>query len=168
MIYLILWISSFQFVSCNHLPVLFCHHINNFLLTFSRFMDSNFEDYMSKRRRSFEVNKRGNYSRGRRSFLSNYDNSLRTCMTAPQLGPSECPPFSWALHCASHKYMALPNANILRIMVSEFSTLRPRQNGCNFPDGILECIFLNENIWISIKISLKFVPKGPILQHWLR
>ena len=25
-----------------------------------------------------------------------------------------------------------------------------------------KCIFLNENIWISIKISLKFVPKGPI------
>ena len=22
--------------------------------------------------------------------------------------------------------------------------------------------FLNENIWISIKISLKFIPKGPI------
>ena len=30
-----------------------------------------------------------------------------------------------------------------------------------FPD-IFKCIFLNENIWISIKISLKFVPKGPI------
>ena len=25
-----------------------------------------------------------------------------------------------------------------------------------------KCIFLNENVWISIKISLKFVPKGPI------
>ena len=24
------------------------------------------------------------------------------------------------------------------------------------------CIFLNENVWISIKNSLKFVPKGPI------
>ena len=27
---------------------------------------------------------------------------------------------------------------------------------------IFKCIFLNENVWISIKISLKFVPKGPI------
>ena len=26
----------------------------------------------------------------------------------------------------------------------------------------VECIFLNENVWILIKISLKFVPKGPI------
>ena len=42
------------------------------------------------------------------------------------------------------------------------NTLRPRQNGCQFPDDILKCISLNENIQTSIKISLKFVPKGPI------
>ena len=39
------------------------------------------------------------------------------------------------------------------------NTLRPRQNGCQFPDDIFKCIFLNENIWIAIKIPLKFVPK---------
>ena len=27
---------------------------------------------------------------------------------------------------------------------------------------IFKCIFLNEIFWILIKISLKFVPKGPI------
>ena len=42
------------------------------------------------------------------------------------------------------------------------NTLRLRQNGHHFPDDIFKCIFLNENIWISIKISLKFVPKGPV------
>ena len=42
------------------------------------------------------------------------------------------------------------------------NTLRPRQNGRHFPDDILRCIFLNENLLISIKISLKFVPNGPI------
>ena len=31
-----------------------------------------------------------------------------------------------------------------------------------FADNILGCIFLNENVWILLKISLKFVPKGPI------
>ena len=31
-----------------------------------------------------------------------------------------------------------------------------------FPDDIFECVFLNENVWISIKISLKFVPNGPM------
>ena len=42
------------------------------------------------------------------------------------------------------------------------NTLRPRQDGCYFPDDIFRCIFLNENIWIAINISLSFVPKGPI------
>ena len=42
------------------------------------------------------------------------------------------------------------------------NTLRPRQNGRHFPDDIFKCIFLNENVLISIKIPLKFVPKGPI------
>ena len=42
------------------------------------------------------------------------------------------------------------------------NTLRPRQNGRCFADDIFKCIFLNENVWIPIEISLKFVPKGPI------
>ena len=41
------------------------------------------------------------------------------------------------------------------------NTLRPRQNGRHFPDDIFKCIFLNENVWIFIKISL-FFPKGRI------
>ena len=40
--------------------------------------------------------------------------------------------------------------------------LRPRQNGRHIPDDIIKCIFLNENVWISLKISLKFVFKVPI------
>ena len=42
------------------------------------------------------------------------------------------------------------------------NTLRPRQNGHHFTDDTSKCIFLNENVRISIDISLKFVPKGPI------
>ena len=41
-------------------------------------------------------------------------------------------------------------------------TMRPRQNGRHFANDIFKCIFLNEIIWISINISLKFVPRGPI------
>ena len=37
------------------------------------------------------------------------------------------------------------------------STLRPRQNGRHFPDDIFKFVFLNENVWISHKISLKSV-----------
>ena len=39
------------------------------------------------------------------------------------------------------------------------NTWRPRQAGSHFPDDILEWIFLNENLWISIKFSLKFLPR---------
>ena len=41
-------------------------------------------------------------------------------------------------------------------------TLRPRQNGRHFADDIFKCIFLNENVWIPIEISLTFVPKDLI------
>ena len=44
----------------------------------------------------------------------------------------------------------------------ELNTLRPRQNGHHFADDTFKPIFLNENIRISIKIWLKFVPKVPI------
>ena len=44
----------------------------------------------------------------------------------------------------------------------DVNSLRPRQNGRHFPDDTFKHIFLNENLNISIKISLKFVPKGPI------
>ena len=43
-----------------------------------------------------------------------------------------------------------------------FNTLSQRQNGRHFPGDIFKNIFLNENVRISIKISLKFAPKGSI------
>ena len=61
--------------------------------------------------------------------------------------------------------------NSVRVIVCPFwllqyllfiNTLRPRQNRRHFADDIFKCIFLNENVWILIKISLKFVPKGSI------
>ena len=39
------------------------------------------------------------------------------------------------------------------------NTLRPRQDGHPFPDDIFKRIFLNENVWILIIISMKLVPK---------
>ena len=42
------------------------------------------------------------------------------------------------------------------------NTLKPMHNGRQFPDAVFKCIFLAENVWIPITISLKFiVPKGP-------
>ena len=40
--------------------------------------------------------------------------------------------------------------------------MKPRQNGRHFADDIFKLIFLTENVWIVIKISLNFVPQGPI------
>ena len=39
------------------------------------------------------------------------------------------------------------------------NTLTPKQIGRDFAGGISKCIFLKDNIEISIKISPKFVPK---------
>ena len=40
--------------------------------------------------------------------------------------------------------------------------LRPKQNVRHFTDDIFKCIILIENVWISIKVLLTFVPNGPI------
>ena len=42
-----------------------------------------------------------------------------------------------------------------------FYTLRPRRNGRRFGDDTFKHILIDETVRISIKISLKFVPKGP-------
>ena len=48
------------------------------------------------------------------------------------------------------------------------NALRLSQNGHHFADNPFKCIFVNENEWILINISLKFVPKGSITNiPWL-
>ena len=42
------------------------------------------------------------------------------------------------------------------------NTMRLKQDGRHFADNDFKCIFLNENVRISIDISLKFIPNGPI------
>ena len=46
--------------------------------------------------------------------------------------------------------------------VNVFNSCPPGQDGHHFTDDIFKCIFVNEKLYILIKISLKFVPKGPI------
>ena len=54
------------------------------------------------------------------------------------------------------------NLETMVAVLRSLSFLRPRQNCRYFPDDIFKRIFLNENVLISIKISLKFVPMGSI------
>ena len=62
--------------------------------------------------------------------------------------------------------LSAPNRSINELrdgtMAAAVNTLRSRQNGRHFADDIFKFIFLNENVRISIKISLKLVPRGPI------
>ena len=44
----------------------------------------------------------------------------------------------------------------------EIETAELSQHGPDFPDKKFKRIFLNENFWIYIEISLKFISKGPI------
>ena len=77
--------------------------------------------------------------------------------------------FQWSINWNSHSFI---QENAFENIVCEMgailprgrwvNTLRPRQNGRYFADDIFKCIFLNENVWISLQISLKFVPKGSI------
>ena len=71
-----------------------------------------------------------------------------------------CAIISWAL-CLT-VLTPIWNLQPLEELFLIFNTLRPRQNGHHFPDDIFKCIFLNQDVWISIKVSLTFVPKGPI------
>ena len=42
------------------------------------------------------------------------------------------------------------------------SHIEAKTNGLHLSDDIFKCISLNQNVWISIEISLRYVPKGPI------
>ena len=77
---------------------------------------------------------------------------------SPVVGQS--PYFSWINidENGNLQYQITIQGNRVRV----FNTLRPRQNGCLFADATFKRIFLNENVRISIKISLKFFPKVPI------
>ena len=51
---------------------------------------------------------------------------------------------------------------INHLMISIINPLRSRLNRRPPADDSFKCIFLNENVWLYSKLSLKFVPKDPI------
>ena len=52
--------------------------------------------------------------------------------------------------------------NLINCWCHQFNLSRPEQNGRHFADDNFRCIFVNDNFCILIKMSLKFVPNGPI------
>ena len=77
----------------------------------------------------------------------------------PSLGHLNTNSSTWIL-CRSK--LAAAETTVVKSYNILFNTLRPRQNDRQFPDNIFKCIFLNGNVCILIKISLKFVSKVPI------
>ena len=62
------------------------------------------------------------------------------------------------VHFGNRDQPKLWHGEVITTMWNCVNTSRPRQNGRHLPNDI----FLNENVWILIKTSLKFVPKGLI------
>ena len=81
--------------------------------------------------------------------ISNMDLSL-----CPQIEKHLC----WRLAA----WYCIPISGNTRLRLTSLNTLRPRRSRRHFADDSLRYIFLNENIWISIKISLKSIAKSPI------
>ena len=69
-------------------------------------------------------------------------------------------------HCNVFNVDALDNSVTRRTAamstVNSINSLWPGQNGRNFADDTFKRFSQNENVWISITISLKFVLKAPI------
>ena len=58
--------------------------------------------------------------------------------------------------------VVVDDALVVSVTLMLINTLRPRQYGRYFADDTFNWIFFSENVWTSIKISLKFVCKGSI------
>ena len=64
--------------------------------------------------------------------------------------------YNLLLDCPSTSEMTIVSYELNLLL--HINTLRPRRNGHHFADDLFKYIFLNENAWILIEISLKFVP----------
>ena len=94
-------------------------------------------------------------------FLKGYNCGRSTVCHVREDNGFQCIGYDYTLVWTTWTPMAVKlhqsRTHSLRTFVT-INTLRPRQNGRHFAD----CIFMNENVWFPIKISLKFVPKGLI------
>ena len=77
-------------------------------------------------------------------------------------------PIHWQLYAAlrgddlTNCGLVTPYGSLQRPWSTLVNTLRPIQNEQHFADDTFKPTFLNENIRISIKILLKFLPKVPL------
>ena len=77
-------------------------------------------------------------------------------------GPSQRASKAVCIFYGIHWNFPSTNCILSTIPPMGINTLRPRQNGRRFTADTFKRIFSDESVRISIKILLKFVPKGPI------
>ena len=82
---------------------------------------------------------------------------MACCLTAPSYNMSQW----WLIISEVLRQSSEGNSQEI-LKISILNTLRPSRNEQHFADDIFKPVFFNENVWVSIKISLKFVPKGSI------
>ena len=82
------------------------------------------------------------------------------------LAPKATGNTSLPINTWSHRYCRFPLTSkvspgheSIYTYLFPFNSLRPRRDRRHFADDIFKCVFLNENEWILLRISLKFVPK---------
>ena len=96
-------------------------------------------------------------------LLSLLPNRGYTCMSAESdFGAIEHSKLDYKFHRQETLHGLRIRRLILSVIEKAINTLKPTQNGHHFPDDIFKGVFLNENVWISIKISLKFISKNPV------
>ena len=86
--------------------------------------------------------------------------------TGTTLEPSS-PTITIVCCCLCHQFHMRLNSFIdaRQPNVKRVKTLRPRQNYCHFADDIFKCNFVDQNVWILLTISLKFVPRVRIYSN---
>ena len=101
--------------------------------------------------------------------LSHQQHCIEACQISEQVHKSHTSETSWDLSKRDlTEILKLPEINRWVATTGNFcrwllvNSSPPGQNGCHFADDIFRCIFMKENFYVLIKISLKFFPKGPI------
>ena len=89
-------------------------------------------------------------------------NKAQYCIWSDNIGRIVQTSSQTMLHEPIPCYWLCKTGKSLSWQSKDFNTLRPIQNDRLFADDVFQRNFYNENVWILLMISLKFVPKGPI------
>ena len=103
----------------------------------------------------------------------NYDN-INSQQIVMLIGVFKCNNCLLQIKAIIHSFrpgVFLLSVIMVRCFDNNLNPFSSKQNGWHVADNIFKCILLNENVWISMRILLKFVSMSVYLtinQHWFR